>query len=193
MAEVFARQMLSPLGQESGLRIISAGLEAEEGMSPPQEVIEVVEEYGLDLSHHGAHRLSASDVDKADVILTMAMHNSQRMLTVHQEAVEKIFTLKEFIMQGAKRGRVLLERNPDSRLRDLRGWIRRVEGLELSPGEDHLDEHLRLFYLHYFHIYDHQYTIDDPLGQSMDFMRRTAEEIRESVRQLFGPDLLAVL
>ncbi len=193
MAEIFSRQMLYSIGPGIQVDIVSAGLEAEEGAPPPIEVIEVIGEYGLDLSKHRAHRLEQEDVDKADVILAMAMHNSQRLLTVHQEAVEKIFTLKEFVMQGKERGRELLERDPENRLRDLKGWIRHVEGMELSPGEGHLDEHLRLFFLHYFYIYDYQFTIDDPLGQSVNFMRRTAEEIRESIQQLLGPDLLALL
>jgi protein-tyrosine-phosphatase len=192
MAEIFTRQILSSVEPDKNIEIISAGIEAEEGALPPGEVIEVIREYGLDLSGHRAHRLGQADVDEADIILTMAMHNSQRLLTQHQEAVQKVFTLKEFVLQGKKRSGELFDQDPEKRLSDLRRWIRYIEGLELPPGEDNLNLHLRLFFLHYFHIYDHQFTIDDPLGQSMDFMRRTAEEIRESVQQLLGPDLLAL-
>lgn len=193
MAEAFTRELMSSLNRETAMGISSAGLEAEEGETPPHQVVSVMSEYGLDISDHRAHRLEQEDVDEADLILTMAMHNSQRLLTAHQEAVERIFTLKEFVIQGQDRGRGLKERDPEKRLRYLRGWIRRIEGWEPSSGEASLNEHIRLFFLHYFHIYDHQFTIDDPLGQSMDFIRRTAEEIRESVHLLMGTDILAIL
>jgi protein-tyrosine phosphatase len=193
MAEAFARQKLSGKDSPVVVEVASAGREAEEGMTPPPEVVEVMREHGMDLETHRARRLQKADVDEADVILTMAMHNSQRMLTSHQEAVWKIFTLKEFVMQGRKRGRQLEASDPLARLSDIRGWVRRVEGLDMGLEKENTNEHLKLFFLHYFHIYDHQFSIDDPLGQSIDFLRRTAEEIEESVRQLLGPDLLAVL
>ena len=171
----------------------SAGLEAEEGEPPPPEVIAVMEEYGLDVAGHRAHRLQREDVEEADLILTMAMHNPQRLLTEHQEAVGRVFTLKEFVIQGERHGRELAEADPEKRLRELRKWIRHVEGLEAAPGEGNVNEKLRLFFLHYFHVYDHRFSIDDPLGQSMHFMRRTAEEIREAVHRLAGADLLGLI
>lgn len=174
------------------IKVESVGLQAEEGLSPPAEVLAVMEEMGFDISGHRARPLRQEDVEGADLILAMAMHNSSRLLTAYQEAVDRVFTLKEFVIQGEKRGRELEERDPEKRLCELRGWIRHIEGLELEPGEGGLDEKLRLFLLHYFHIYDHNFTIDDPLGQSMDFMRRTAQEINEAVRRLAGADLLAL-
>ena len=193
MAEAFVQNLLPSAGSGINAQVRSAGLEAEEGESPPVEVIEVMGEHGIDVSGHRAHRLERVDVDWADLILTMAMHNSQRLLTSHQDAVEKIFTLKEFVLQGEKRGRELREKDAEKRLVDLRGWIRRVEGWEVSPNKPSLEENLRLFILHYFHLYDHSFSIDDPIGQSADFMRRTCEEIRESVQRLMGPDILAVV
>lgn len=192
MAEAFTVQKLSGNDSSVIMEVASAGIEAEEGMLPPPEVVEVMRERGLDLANHQARRLKKDDVEEADVILTMAMHNSQRMLTAHQEAVWKIFTLKEFVIQGRKRGRQLETSDPLERLRDIRSWVRRVEGLNLGLEKDKTNEHLKLFFLHYFHIYDHQFSIDDPLGQSIDFMRRTALEIDEAVRELLGPDLLAI-
>lgn len=169
----------------------SAGLEAEEGARPPQEVVSVMREYGLDVSGHEARKLTDEDVEAADLILTMAMHNSSRLLTRYQEAVDRVFTLKEFVIQGEKRGPGIETRDPEARLRELRGWIRNVEGWKPTTDCD-ISVQLRLFFLHYFHVYDQGFTIDDPLGQSMDFMRRTAEEIRDAVRRLLGPDLLSL-
>lgn len=190
MAEAFLREILDRSGDPRRVRVSSAGLDAREGEKPPPEVLEVMEEMGLDVSGHRARRLEGDEVDQADLILTMAMHNSQRLLTFYQEAVDRVFTLKEFVVQGRKRGREMGIEDPEERLRELRRWIRHVEGLERGPGEGDLNEKLRLFFLHYFHLYDHRFTIDDPLGQSMDFMRRTAVEISEYVRELAGSDLL---
>ena len=192
MAEAFLRELLQGSNGYGEVELSSAGLQAEEGGGPPAEVVEVMQEYGLDVSDHKAHLLQEEDVNRADLILTMAMHNSSRLLTEYQEAVDRIFTLKEFVIQGEKRGRIIKESDPEKRLRELRGWIRHVEGLEIAPGEGDLNEKLRLFMLHYFHVYDQRFTIDDPLGQSMDFMRRTAEEIKEAVLKLVGSDLLAL-
>ncbi len=192
MAEAFMREELSVVNGSQDIAITSVGLQAEEGSTPPAEVITVMKEMGFDVSGHRARRLRGEDVEGADLILTMAMHNSSRLLTAYQEAVDRVFTLKEFVIQGEKRGCELAESDPEKRLRELRGWIRNIEGLELEPERVDLNGHLRLFLLHYFHIYDHSFTIDDPLGQSMDFMRRTAQEIQDAVQRLVGADLLAL-
>jgi protein-tyrosine-phosphatase len=192
MAEAFMRKELATVNGSTEIAIASVGLQAEEGSTPPPEVIAVMEEMGYDVSGHRARLLRAEDVEEADLILAMAMHNSSRLLTAHQEAVDRIFTLKEFVIQGEKKGQELEERDPEKRLRELRRWIRHIEGLEVEPGDVSLDNKLRLFLLHYFHIYDHSFTIDDPLGQSMDFMRRTAQEIQDAIHQLVGADLLSL-
>ena len=191
MAEAFSRSMLSSLNGGE-ITIGSAGLEAEEGQAPPAEVISVMQEYGLDVSGHRAHQLGARDVEDADIILTMAKHNSQRLLTAHQEAVQRIFTLKEFILQGKKKASQLREDDPEKRLSELRSRIRQVDGLNDKKGEMELNRHLSLFFLHYFQVYDHCITIDDPLGQSVDFLRRTTEEIKHCIEELLGPALLGL-
>jgi protein-tyrosine-phosphatase len=150
-------------------------------------------EFGLDVSNHRARPLSEEDVKEADLILAMAMHNSSRLLTRHQEAVEKVFTLKEFVLQGEAKGRELAEREPALRLLELRKWIRHIEGFDSLVGGRGLNAHLQSFFLHYFHIYDHRFSIDDPLGQSMGFMRGTAGEIKDAVERLAGPDLLGLV
>ncbi len=193
MAEAFLRQVLDSVPPAREVRVASAGLDAREGEPPPHEVLQVMKEWGLDVSGHRSRLLREEDVWRADLILTMAMHNSQRLLTRHQETVDRVFTLKEFVIQGREKGHRLRTCSPEERLRELKSWIRHVEGLERGPGEGDLNEKLRLFFLHYFHLYDHRFTIDDPLGQSLDFMRRTAAEIRECVTELAGPDLLRLV
>lgn len=192
MAEAFLNEELAAHNGSSQVIVSSAGLQADEGGTPPPEVLAVMEEFGLDVSQHRAHLLGREDVDEADLILAMAMHNSSRLLTAYQEAVDRIFTLKEFVIQGMKKGRGIEERDPEKRLVELRKWIRHIEGLERGSDEQDLNLKLHVFMLHYFHIYDHSFGIDDPLGQSMEFMRRTAHEIRDAVRCLVGKDLLAL-
>ncbi|GEM_PF-565125 len=192
MAEAFLKQELSAVNGRSEVACSSAGLQADEGGAPPPEVLSIMQEFGLDISGHRAHLLSREDVEGADLILAMAMHNSSRLLTEYQEAVDRVFTLKEFVIQGVEKGREIEERDPAKRLVELRKWIRHIEGLDHDAGEENLNLKLRIFMLHYFHIYDHRFGIDDPLGQSMDFMRRTALEIRDAVLCLAGSDLLAL-
>lgn len=191
MAEYFMRRALEGCRYDGEVTTSSAGLEAEEGMLPPREVVEAMMERGLDVSDHRAHRLGERDVEEADLILTMALHNSQRLLTEHQEAVEKVFTLKEFVLQGERRGREIDLDDSEGRLEELKGWIRRVEGWERREGREGLNDQLKLFFLHYFHLYDQDLTIDDPMGQSGYFMSRTAEEIEGLVERVIGPDMLA--
>ncbi len=193
MAEAFARDLLASRNGGCDVSISSAGLDADEGQAPPDEVVEVMRDLGLEVSGHRAKRLCEDDIEASDLILAMAMHNSSRLLTRHQEAVGKVFTLKEFVIQGEDKGRSLAERDPERRLCELRKWIRHIEGFDAVMGKTELNAQLQSFFLHYFHIYDHRFTIDDPLGQSRDFLRNTALEIREAVQKLFGPDLLALM
>jgi protein-tyrosine-phosphatase len=192
MAEAFMRDEISACNGGHDISIRSVGLQAEEGSAPPAEVISAMGELGLDVSAHRSRLLRREDVEEADLILAMAMHNSSRLLTAHQEAVDRVFTLKEFVIQGEKKGHGLKEKDPEKRLRELRRWIRHIEGLEMGSQESDLNERLRLFMFHYFHVYDQSFTIDDPLGQSMDFMRRTAQEIKDAIHRLVGADLLAL-
>jgi len=193
MAEAFLRDILGEGAKNGAVETSSAGIDAREGEEAPAEVVEAMRGFGLDVAGHRARKLTGEDMERADLVLTMAMHNSQRLLTLYQEAVDRIFTLKEFVIQGKAKGGELSSADPEQRLRELKKWIRHVEGLEKEPGEGDLNEKLRLFFLHYFHLYDHRFTIDDPLGQSREFVRRTALEIRECVREMAGRDLLNLL
>ncbi len=193
MAEAFLRHTLEDGAGGASVEVASAGSDAREGEEAPAEVVDVMLAHGIDLTGHRAHRLTAEDVESSDLILTMAMHNSQRLLTLHQEAVDRVFTLKEFVIQGKKKGAGLRAGDPEARLAELKRWIRHVEGLEEGPGEGDLNQKLRLFFLHYFHLYDHRFTIDDPLGQSREFVMRTAEEIRDCVQEMVGKEVLGLV
>lgn len=174
------------------VEVVSAGLDAVRGERPPPEVQEVMRDYGIDVSGHRAKVLEDAEAERADLILTMALHNSQRLLTRRQELVDRVFTLKEFVLQGEKKSGLLAGSPPEERARALKGWIRGMEGWR--PGlESDLNTRLRLFMLYYFYVYDHTFTIDDPLGQSMDFLRRTAEEIRDLVVRMAEPGLLGLV
>ncbi|MDY6795040.1 MAG: hypothetical protein SWK76_07145 [Actinomycetota bacterium] len=192
MAEFFMREGLAGVNQEAGVRLSSAGLDAEEGIKPPSEIVDVMRDYHLDIAEHRAHRLNRGDVDEADLILTMTLHNSQRLLTGYQESVDRVYTLREFVVEGEKKSRGLQETDPDMRLSKLRSRIRNVEGWQQSERSDNINDQLRLFFLHYFHVYDHELSVDDPLGQSREFMKNTAEEIRDLVNRVMGPDILAL-
>ncbi len=44
---------------------------------------------------------------------------------------------------------------------------------------------MQSFFLHYFHVYDQDLSIDDPLGQSPAFLERCAEEIEDYTTRFY--------
>jgi len=185
MAEAFFRQEARSEVEKGELEVLSAGLEAEEGMPPLPEVVELLQDRGLDVSGHRARRVDADIIQDCDLLLTMTLHNSQRLLTLDPRAVHKAFTLKEFV-RGASGNGAPREGGLEERLQALKSGVRQLEGLEAPAGEgDSLRAPLQSFFLHYFHLYDHDLSIDDPMGQSPAFLRRCAGEIEENVRALY--------
>ncbi len=186
MAEAFFRKAAHGELKRGEVAVLSAGLMAEDGAAPLPEVVELMREKGLEVSGHRARRVDEELIEECDLLLTMTLHNSQRLLTLDPRAAHKAFTLKEFVRGASKNGPVECVGLRD-RLKSLRSRVRRLEGLE-APAEEgeSLKAPLQSFFLHYFHLYDHDLSIDDPVGQSPAFLRRCAEEIEESVLALYS-------
>lgn len=187
MAEAFFRQQATTDIEAGLFRVDSAGLAAKVGQVPPDEVISLMAEKGLDVSGYRAKQVEASLLQRADLLLTMTLHNSQRLLILDQGAAEKIFTLKEFVLGGEKDGSVTRLNDVYLRLQRLKRWIRleELEGRLWEVSGDQPGGSLHFKYFRDFHLYDQMLTIDDPLGQSESFMRRCAEEIEEYVGRLY--------
>jgi protein-tyrosine phosphatase len=83
--------------------IRSAGMLAS-GVPPPSEVLIVMAGYGLDLSEHRSHQVSAADLDRADLILAMSRENLRHAVVLAPEAWPRAFTIRELVRRGGLAG-----------------------------------------------------------------------------------------
>ncbi|MEX0885664.1 MAG: Sua5/YciO/YrdC/YwlC family protein [Phycisphaeraceae bacterium] len=100
MAEGIARQLLAeqrglkPDALDSaGLRVMSAGVAAMDGVPASPEAVEAMRRQGIDLTRHRSRGLTAAMIHEADVIYTMTETHRQAVLAVAPSAAEKTFTL----------------------------------------------------------------------------------------------------
>lgn len=98
MAEALFKKIWTEKGPGGrALEIASAGTSAAEGAGATPTAIDVMREYGVDLSSHRARRITPEIIAGADLILTMTRNHLEAIRTMVPGAVEKIFTLKDFV------------------------------------------------------------------------------------------------
>jgi len=95
MAEHIAKKMICERGL-TGLEVSSAGLGALAGEPVSWQAALVLEEMGVSASGHRAARLSAGDVDRADLVLTMTKAHRDMLVKAFPKAARKIYTLAEY-------------------------------------------------------------------------------------------------
>jgi protein-tyrosine phosphatase len=83
--------------------VSSAGL-LEDGRTSPEEVVELVGTLGGDLSERTSHQVTAEDLDRADVVITMERHHLREAALMTASAWPKTFTLKEIVRRGSAIG-----------------------------------------------------------------------------------------
>jgi protein-tyrosine phosphatase len=123
-----ANQCRSPMAQMLLLRrlvaldapvaVHSAGL-LRDGDPPPAEVVSVMADYGLDLTHHRSHQVTLAELAEADLILGMAREHVRHAVVVAPPSWPRAFTLKELV----RRGKRTSPRMPGEPLAD---WLARV-------------------------------------------------------------------
>jgi protein-tyrosine phosphatase len=178
MAEGFFRELAASDIEAERVRVASAGVAAEEGSPPMPQITEYMRGEGIDVSSYRSRAVDASFIAENDLLLTMTLHNSQRLLTFTNEAVFKAFTLKEFVLGAERNGGPPGRGELEARLEAMKKYIRHVEGMD-GGNPASLKAPLQSFFLHYFHVYGQDLSIDDPLGQSRAFLERCAAEIRD--------------
>ncbi len=82
------------------LSVSSAGVGALVGGGPPYEAIQVMEEYGVDISDHIARQVDREMVTDADLVLAMERHHREWLKRAYPEADRKTYTLKEYVGTG---------------------------------------------------------------------------------------------
>lgn len=100
MAEGIFRDAVKDLAGPAGsFSARSAGLAAFGGDTASQNSIKILnDEWGIDISGHRAKKLDGSLVSESDLILTMTREQKRIILSLFPETKNKVFTLKEFIM-----------------------------------------------------------------------------------------------
>ena len=93
MAEGLLRHMLRG---RNDVQIASAGLGALEGVGATEAAIEVMTEFGIDISSHVSQALGSELVRQADFILTMTRQHYDAILALYPAAAEKTFLVREF-------------------------------------------------------------------------------------------------
>jgi protein-tyrosine phosphatase len=75
--------------EEHGIVVMSAGIAAAPGCPPSSEAVQVMKDYGLDLTRHEAQPLTDQLVHHADLILTMTQSHLQSIVERWPSAAER--------------------------------------------------------------------------------------------------------
>ena len=103
MAEELLRQALTRR-KRTDVTVDSAGTGAWDGAPVSEGAYLVALEHGLDLSSHRAHLLTRNEVDRADLVLTMARHHRARVEELN--GTGKTFLLGEYAAGSGVGGEV---------------------------------------------------------------------------------------
>jgi protein-tyrosine phosphatase len=116
MAEALLTDRLAALGSAATVR--SGGMLAD-GEPPCPEAIAVMAGYGLDISAHRSRRVTAEDLEAADLTLAMARENLRHAVVTAPAVWPRAFTLRELVRRGGAVG-------PRAAGEDLAGWLTRA-------------------------------------------------------------------
>lgn len=83
------------------IEVYSAGTFANTGEGSTYSAIEVMKEYGIDLTSHKATNVRESDIKQMDIILCATVSHKSMIIRMYPELKDKTYTIKEFV--GEKR------------------------------------------------------------------------------------------
>ncbi len=158
MAEVLLQARCAEAGIDA--TVSSAGL-LYDGAPASGGAVEVMAERGLDLSGHRSRVLRREHLATADLVLSMARMHVREAVVLDRSRLARSFTLKEFTRRAQAAG--------PRRDGDFDAWLgamgagrRTVELLGEDPADD----------------------VADPIGRSLPFYQRTADELSGLVDEL---------
>lgn len=96
MAEGLLRDMVSKRGLENKIKVESAGVFAASGEPASYQSIEAMEGQYIDISNHKSRQLTKEMIDNADIILAMTNNHKRAIISMHNKAINKTFTLTEY-------------------------------------------------------------------------------------------------
>jgi len=209
MAEALLRALLRRRGLEERITVASAGTAASPGAPATIAAVETLKEMGIDLSGHVARTVTPEEVREADLVLTMTREHKRQLRELVPDAGDKIYTLKEFILEEAvaerERRRAELRRAIEAKRRkfeevhgveiealrkrreELLEELDRVEGLlqawERLEEEEVAEERRSLDEVE---AALSELDVKDPFGQALDVYRSVAGELSELLERLIS-------
>ncbi len=145
------------------VQVSSAGV-LRGGTPVPDEVLRVMEPFGIDLRGHRSQGLTASLLQECDLVIGMGRRHVQEAVLVDPPCWPQAFTFKELVRRSTEIGL----RRPGQ---GLRSWIEEAQGdrtrealAHRVPGEE----------------------IADPYGHSFERYQQTAAELARLTAQLAG-------
>jgi protein-tyrosine phosphatase len=116
MAQALLARRLAELGCAAA--VDSAGMLADGEPARP-EAVSVMAGYGIDIMAHRSRRVTAADLERADLTLAMARENLRHAVVTAPAAWPRTFTLAELVRRGGMIG----PRRPGE---SLAGWLARA-------------------------------------------------------------------
>jgi protein-tyrosine phosphatase len=152
LAALFARRL-----ERAGINAVvqSAGVSALPGAPALIDAVEVMVEFGIDLSTHESRQLTESMVLDADLVIGLAREHVRETIVLDPAALNRAFTVKELVRRSHQAGR----RPPDA---ELGPWLaslvnaRQIDELLGASGDD---------------------DVADPVGRPRAVVRQTAAEL----------------
>jgi protein-tyrosine phosphatase len=95
-----AERLLVRCAEEAGVKgvtVTSAGLAARDGRAAEPVARRVAAEFGVSLDGHSARRVSAADLESADVVLVMDRRNEAVALARARRIANKLFLLGAYL------------------------------------------------------------------------------------------------
>jgi protein-tyrosine phosphatase len=137
--------------------VCSAGVLAHEGGAPLDEVVDVMREFGIDLSQHVSRPVTPELVKGADVVIGLAREHVRETIVLEPDSYDRSFTLKELVRRSRSVG-------PRPTGTDLGTW------LESLVADRDLDELLGASL---------EDDVEDPVGRPASIVRQTAAELAD--------------
>lgn len=100
MAHHYMQKRVYDLKKENEIVVSSCGTQAENGDRSTNNAIEVMKEYGVDLTKHRATNMFDIDIENYDLIICMTQQHKYSILAYFPKLKEKVFTLKEYVFKG---------------------------------------------------------------------------------------------
>ena len=161
MGEVLLARGLEARGVTA--EVASAGFLTED-RPPPDEVVELMADRGIDVSGHRSRIVTPELLEEADLVVGMAREHVRDAAVEAPGCFGRTFTLKELVRRGTEAGGVAPGESVDA-------WLARV-GADRTPAQllgAAADD-----------------DVTDPIGRRQRVYRRVADEIEVLTDQLVG-------